>query len=353
MTDVQVDEDKKIWEKIIEDARYYPSPHNSQPIKINLIDSKTADIYYDTKLGLPAESYGIPFAHVCAGVFLESLRIVAAQNGYLTNESLFLDDLNFESKEHLHKFARIILSPTDNSTEITEDYTAFMRRRTSRLPYDASIISSDIIKGAKYIAAKHGYNFVSTTNRKTVNHIVRVNQSTLFDDLRNDAVYNELMLWLRFSKKQAKKMQDGLSAETMIMPGRILHFLMKHRNAWSYPIIGAIIRSVYLRTMRGVRQLGWLEGSFKSTADYIEAGRTFMKVWIFFTKHNIRLHPFGTVITNQNSHKEFVLSANISETDDSMAWMLFRLGHSKTPPKAYRRPAEVMLIKKGTNGQNQ
>ena len=62
-----------IWQPIIYDVRHYPSPHNSQPIKIKILNNLEAELYYDLDLGLPAESYGIPFAHVCAGVFLESL----------------------------------------------------------------------------------------------------------------------------------------------------------------------------------------------------------------------------------------------------------------------------------------
>jgi hypothetical protein len=50
----------------------YPSPHNSQPIKVRVLDEFRAEFFYDLDLGLPAEKFGIPFGHVCAGVFLEA-----------------------------------------------------------------------------------------------------------------------------------------------------------------------------------------------------------------------------------------------------------------------------------------
>jgi len=338
-----------IWKKIVDSVRLYPSPHNSQPIKLAVIDSTTADIFYDLDLGLPAESYGISFAHVCAGVFLESLRIVAAHNGLMSVEELYLDDLNFDSNERLHKFARVKLVPHSISPEDNSAYEAFMSRQTSRRPYDSRIVSREIIEGVKEIASSSGYEFSSTDNQQLVDDIIMINQATLFDDLQNDAVYSEIMHWLRFSRNEANQKRDGLSAETMLMPGKLLHFTMKRRWLWTYPGIGNLIRYVYLKTMKGVHQLGWLKGPFQTTSDFVEAGRSFMKIWIYLTQHQIYIHPFGTVITNPKSHKLFVKKANIQENEGTMAWMLFRFGYSKQPPKAQRRAAGAMIIEGNTN----
>lgn len=346
------DEGEK-WQRIIEAVRYYPSPHNSQPIKISIVDGSIADIYYDLDLGLPAESYGIPFGHVCAGVFLESLHIVAAKYGYEISEELFFDDLDFASRRRLHRIARVSLAPHETTQEDTEKYEAFVRRRTNRRPYDNRLVPASIINEVEKIACAQGYTFVSTADREIVQDIVRINQATLFDDLQNDAVYDEIMHWLRFSHEEAHTKNDGLSAETMMISGKLLHFAMKHRAMWSLPIIGGVIRNVYLRTMKGVRQLGWIEGPFATTKEYIEAGRTFMKIWIYLTQQHVYIHPFGTVITNPRSHKQFVAKAHIHENDTSMAWMLFRFGYSKEPLKAFRRPAEMMIVEKETNGQDQ
>ena len=336
------------WLDIAEEVRWYPSPHNSQPIKLRPISETAAVVYYDLDLGLPAESFGIPFGHVCAGVFLESLSLVAAARGYRTVESLELSEMDFAAGDRLHLIGTVRLEPAvaDAHSKSLADgnLAAFRARRTSRRPYDTRVVDEVILKAASSIAAQHGYEFHSTTDSKTVSSLVRVNQETLFSDLRNNAVYAEIMEWLRFSKDEAAARADGLSAETMIIPGRVLRFAMKHRNLWSFPAIGGFIRAVYLRTMRGVRQLGWLEGPFAEPSHFLEAGRTFMQVWLFFSEKGIYLHPFGTVITNPSSHAEFVKEAGISESAGRMAWMLFRFGYSATPPRAHRRPAASMLL---------
>lgn len=337
-----------LWLEIVEDVRWYPSPHNSQPMKLRPISETSARVYYDLDLGLPAESFGIPFGHVCAGVFLESLSVVAAARGYRTIEALDHSEMDFDAVDRLHLIATVRLEPTgaDGETRSAAQrrLAAFRSRQTSRRPYDSRIVGDEILSAASSIAAEQGFDFRSTVDARMVSSLVQINQKTLFSDLRNDAVYAEIMQWLRFSKDEAAAKGDGLSAETMIMPGRVLRFAMRNRRLWSFPVIGGLIRTMYLRTMRGVRQLGWLEGPFAGPSHFLEAGRTFMRIWLFFSERGVYLHPFGTVITNQASHAEFVREAGIHESANRMAWMLFRFGYSPTPPTSHRRPAASTLL---------
>jgi hypothetical protein len=341
-------EAEALWLDIVEHVRWYPSPHNSQPIKLQPMSETTARVYYDLDLGLPAESFGIPFAHVCAGVFLESLSVVAAARGYRTVESLDHSDMDFAAPDRLHLIGTVRLehAHSDAETQSASQHrlAAFRSRRTSRRPYDSRVVDSDIVSAAFSVSAAQGFDFRSTDDPHLVSSLVRINQKTLFSDLRNDAVYAEIMQWLRFSKDEAAAKADGLSAETMMMPGPVLRFAMRNRRLWSFPVVGGLIRSMYLRTMRGVRQLGWLEGPFAEPAHYVEAGRTFMRLWLLFSERGVFLHPFGTVITNPDSHAEFVRAANIQESGNRMAWMLFRFGYSSCPPTAHRRPATSMLL---------
>ena len=336
------------WAAIIADARRYPSPHNSQPIKLRPTGQRTASVFYDLDLGLPAESFGIPFGHVCAGVFLETLRVVAEAAGFALHEQLHLDEMDFDAEIRLHRFADVQLIPIEQSADERVAAQAALERlrtrRTSRRPYTSRSVPADVYAAVERIAADAGQQLRHTADRKLVRRLVHVNQATLFDDLQNDAVYGEIMHWLRFSKQEAKQKADGLSAEAMLMPGPLLRFAMRHRGMWRLPVIGSIIRGIYLNTMRGVHELAWLEGPFAGPSDYIEAGRTFMRVWLELHRHGVVLHPFGTVITNPRSHAQFADAVQASEDDTRMAWMLFRLGYSAHPPLAHRRDASQMLL---------
>ena len=345
------DDDVALWRELLEDARWYPSPHNSQPIKVRPTGPRTAEVLYDLDLGLPAESFGIPFGHVCAGVFLEALAVVAAARGLHVVEHLTDADMDFASadRNHLLGTVELVERPRDGASPIdpvraAERLAAFRRRRTSRRPYDATLVEPAVVDGAAAIAAAGGHVLRTTADAATVTRLVRINQATLFADLRNDDVYGEIMAWLRFSRREAAERADGLSAETMLMPGRVLRFAMGHRGLWEAPVVGSAIRWVYLRTMRGVRQLAWMEGPFAVPADHVEAGRLFMRVWLHLTEHDVALHPFGTVITNPGSHAALLEEVGGDESGGRMVWMLFRLGRSRTPPAAHRRPAAAMLL---------
>lgn len=333
-----------VWQDIAETARLYPSPHNSQPIKLRPLDATTAALYYDLDLGLPAENFGIPFAHVCAGVFLESLRVVAHGSGFAVEEELDTRPMDFASRDRLHPLGVVTLRPHATTPTDVTALSVFRQRRTSRRPYEDRLVPDPVLHAVQGIAAAGGHIFRSTSDPMTVRRLVRVNQATLFADLENDAVYAEIMTWLRFSRREATQKADGLSAEAMLLPGPLLRLAMRHRGLWRAPVVGGAIRGMYLRTMRGVRQLGWLEGPFGEPADHVEAGRIFLRIWLALTAEHVSLHPFGTVITNPGSHRTFVEAVHADEGGDRMAWMLFRFGYSRTPPVAHRRPAAAMLL---------
>jgi hypothetical protein len=332
------------WSPILDDARHYPSPHNSQPIMVRVTGESTAEVFYDLDRGLPAENFGIPFGHVCAGVFLESLATAAAGHGWAVTESLCGDDLDFAATNRAHLLGTVSLAPVDVTPAARDQLAAFRRRRTSRRPYQRTLVDPAVLDEVTAIAAGMGQSFGHTANRGLVDELIRINQETLFDDLRKDAVHAEILAWIRTSKRQAAATRDGLSAQTMLLPGPLLGFAMRHRAMWELPLVGTVFRRAYLATMRGVRQLGWLTGPFDGPLDHVEAGRCFLRVWLAFTRHDVYLHPFGTVITNPRSHAAFVASAGITEDAGRLAWMLFRFGHSTPPPVALRRDLDAMLL---------
>jgi len=356
------------WRDVLEDARHYPSPHNSQPIKVRVVDERTIDVFYDLDLGLPAENFGIPFAHVCAGVFLESLEVCAAGHGYEARTTEVATDMDFSSAQRLHPVGRVVLSPASGAgsgvgtgpssgTRTTSDGSAttrattllgaFRRRQTSRRPYDSRTVDPGVIERVTALAADRGQDFRTSQDADVVARVIRVNQETLFDDLQHDAVHAEILTWLRTSKAQAARTGDGLSAETMLMPGPVLSFAMRHREIWQWPVVGAVIRRVYLSTMRGVSQVAWFTGPFAGPADYLRAGRAFLRAWLELELAGVSLHPFGTVVTNPRSHADFVRTVGEAEEGGRMVWMLVRLGYSKPPPRAHRRPLAAMVLDRG------
>ncbi|GAA3660044.1 hypothetical protein [Microbacterium marinilacus] len=332
------------WATILEHARWAPSPHNSQPMRVRVLDERRAEVFYDLDRGLPAESFGIPFGHVAAGVFLQAIELIARAQGLRAEIVEIHREMDFSASDRLHPIATVTLTDEPATAADRRLLALFRSRRTNRRPYDPVPIARDTFVSAAAVTDGFGFAFAHTDDGRLVDRIIRVNQETLFRDLQNDDVHAEILHWLRTTRAEAARTGDGLSAETMLLPGWLLGFAMRHRGLWQLPVIGPIVRGTYLRTMGGVRHLGWLTGPFAGPADYLRAGRCFLALWLDFEARGVVLHPLGTVITNPASHAEFVESAAIVEREGEMAWMLFRLGHAPRPPAARRRPVSSLLV---------
>jgi hypothetical protein len=180
-----------------------------------------------------------------------------------------------------------------------------------------------------------------------------------------------LRTWLRYSRTEAARRGDGLSAECLNLPGPVLRWFFAHHRLWSHRGSGAVARWLYRRSMRGIGQLAWLTGPFDATADHRRAGRLFIRLWLMLTAHGIAVHPFGSVITNPRSHVDFCrmvgeiqgeggrqaaggrgsqgeggrqAAGGRGSQGEEMTWMLFRLGYSAPPPRSHRRPASDLLL---------
>jgi hypothetical protein len=330
------------WKMILPYLQTYPSPHNSQPMKLR-IQGNSAEIFYDLDLGLPAESFGIPFGHVCAGVFLEILKVAAAGYGFVVDEHLDFRDMDFASKNRLHSLGTVKLVHSGHPPHDL-DAQLIKRRRTSRLPYEQRLVPPGVVEKLAAEAQRWGYGLNTTTDEELVKEVIYVNQRTLFYDLSNPAVRAEIGHWLRYDQHQAETTGDGLSAKCLDLPGPLVKLFMGNYWIWNIPLVSPVIKRVYLNSMRGVTQVGWLTGPFKKPEDYVRAGRLFIRLWLMLTAEGVYLHPFGSVITNQRAHKEF---CDLVDEDEhgGMAWMLFRFGYSPMPPRAFRRPVGRMLVK--------
>ena len=329
------------WDKILTYARRYPSPHNSQPIRLR-VDGPRAELFYDLDRGLPAESYGVPFGSVCAGVFIEAVSIAAHALGCTVDEQLDFTPMDFTESERLHPLGALTVKPSAGPIEDLSP-ELMLTRRTSRLHYEPRQVPADVIEEAREMAAAHGHVLSGSTDRRLIDDIVRVNQRTLFYDLDNPEVRSEIQSYLRYSEREARTKADGLSARCLALPGPLLRVLMGNYWIWNVPVVSSMLKRIYMRSMRGVNQLVWIKGPFSDEREYTEAGRLMLRLWLLFTRHGLVLHPFGSVITNPRAHRELVDAVDEEEGTD-MIWMLFRLGYSRQPPVSHRRElAELVL----------
>lgn len=327
-----------VWESILEYGRHSPSPHNLQPWKVKLISETAADLYYDPSRLIPVSDKENKFLTLAMGVFIETCAIKAAGMGFLMD---FKDyNLPVESVKSTPQFFGK-LSLQKKETKIEFDPELILQRKTSRLHYQPKPVDSKILESINETNTAFNHTFSYSSNCKMVTDVLELNRDTLFEDLNNTLVRDELKQWLRYSQASAQKTKDGLWSHCMNFPSKFMRSFFNHPTFYNHGLVKKIIDKYYLHSMAGTKTIGWINGPIDTHEHCIQAGRYLARLWLQLTKHNIYIHPFGSVITNKKALTKFIEISSCGQD----CWLLFRMGYSQTPPKSYRLSVNDILLK--------
>jgi hypothetical protein len=332
------------WNEILEYGRWAPSPHNTQPWLFQFNEDDTVTLMYDPKRLIPGTNPTGSFMVVSFGILNETLSIAAASLGLDIEVSDRVINLDAD-KIGPQPYATLKL--TRRKKEETLNRKLILDRRTSRLPYNGQPISSDAIEALAKIAQEYGHLLEFSSEQSQVDWVIRLNSDTMFADMSETIARNEVGSWMRFSTEEAQKRADGLAAYAMQIPG-IIMWLFVHIN-WVFRLPGVyqLVRWIYERTMSGTATVAWISGPFETAEDWDNTGHMMARLWLTMTKFGIYLHPFGSVITNQEAHKKMDEHFQNEEREDDL-WMLVRLGYGEPPPQAQRLPLEKLIVSPGS-----
>ncbi len=327
------------WMEILDYARWAPSPHNIQSWRFKLVSSDHAILMYDPDRLLPDTDPTGRFCTAGFGILREMMDIAAAPLG-LSLEVEYLSDLD-ATKTGPQPYANLRLVKRSQPEPLHRDL--ILERRTSRLPYDDKPVSQVVLDELTEVAAGFGHKLEFSVDPKQVRWVVRLNADTMFFDMSDPVARGEVGSWIRFSMDHARRTRDGLAAYAMHFPGWLMKLFVHHNWLFRLPLIYPCMRYFYELSMRGTRTVAWLSGPFTKMPDCERAGRMMARLWLTMTKHGVYLHPFGSIITNQQSHARMEEHfANKDRQDD--LWMLVRLGHSNEPPRAKRLSLVELLV---------
>lgn len=334
----------KTWDKILEYGRWAPSPHNMQPWLFKKGPDNTITLMYDPKRLLPGTNPTGTFMHVSFGILNETLSIAAAPLG-LNVEATYLDGVKLDPKaEGPQPLATLRL--VDRKLPETLDRQLILDRRTSRLPYDGKPVDAKVLDELSKIAKDYGHLLEFSSDPEQVKWVVRLNADTMFYDMSKAVTRDEVSSWMRFSKTDAIKRADGLAAYAMHVPGFLMWLFANVNWAFRLPGVYQLVRTVYERGMSGTATVAWISGPFETPAECDKTGHMMARLWLTMTKYGVYLHPFGSVITNEQANAQMTDHFK-SETRDHNLWMLLRLGYGKKPPQAQRIPLAQTIIRGG------
>src|SRR5215831_4382845 len=151
------------WQSLLEIARHAPSPYNAQPWRLRIADNWAAEVYVERFRTLPEEELTGPYLALTMGLFVESLRIVAAHRGLRMESELTAANSSFSAAEldqcpdeHV-LFAKLALRPGPRLSEFSDEL--FLARRTSRLAFDPAPVKLEDARELAQLASSWGYRY--------------------------------------------------------------------------------------------------------------------------------------------------------------------------------------------------
>lgn len=335
----------RLWCELAEYALRAPSPHNTQPTRLRILDEERAQLVFVTERGLPVGDPEGRFTSVTCGIVVETLRIAAHARGYELEAEYTGDPLYQDPPEGLRTVADLRLVPHGHTIDDL-DPVLLRRRRTNRHPYNDRPIPAEVIGHLREEARRHGHTFHVSTDPLAVQWVKELNRDALYHDLDVDRYRQELGSWLRYSEKEARQKRDGLSPGALVLPGWLLRGFMRSHWLFSAPVVKQLTQRAYMRTMTGISTVGWLQGRFVDAEDWTRAGHLMLRLWLILTDHGIDWQPYGSIITNEESRRSMVDKFGMREGEGGhdMVWLLVRMGYSDHEPvRSERLPLSAVL----------
>lgn len=330
-------------QKLLELANRYPSPHNGQPIRLRFKDVDTIEVYFDKNRGLQAVDISFIFSFVSMGVFIEHFKRCAEALGHGIQITLELPEEAALRGDGTVKLATCSLAwgvkkPDERLIAIIK------RRQTSRKKYFQSVdgATAEHITG---IAQDSGMQLIRLPADKA-RKAAWLNQRAVFDDMFDEPVRKELNHWLRYSKKEKEAQQDGLAYDCMELNGRAMRLIVNHPGILHAPGIATILKKYYLRTMADSSDVFYMLAPFRTELQAYRIGEVIAQIWLDITAAGYYLHPFGTVMSNHEAHKDFLNLAGIQHESREEAYLvfIFRAGKSDPPTPSLRIDYQKHLI---------
>ena len=325
-----------MWQELAEYARWAPSPHNTQPTRLHVVDAERAELRFVAQRGLPVGDPAGKFTHVTFGIFAETLRIAAHARGFelevtYTGEPLY-------GGQSIQKVADLRLHDAGAPIPDLDPHLIFLRR-TNRHPYNNVAVPDAIVRDLADEATRHGHTFSTSRDAAAIRSVKELNADSLYRDLAHPGYRRELEAWLRYSRSSVRSSNDGLTAGAMVLPAWLMRGVFRSHWLFTAPGVEQAARRAYLKTMNGIATVGWLQGDFVDAADWTSAGHLMMRLWLMLTAHGVDWQPYGSIITNDESRRSMTQKFGMCEGEGGrdMVWLLVRLGYCDHEPVRSRR----------------
>lgn len=298
--------------------------HNTQPWRF-AIREHAIEIHPDYTRRLPVVDPTDRALWISLGCTLENLTVAARAVGY-SPEALYPDRQDF-----------IRINLTADVPRQSALFEAIPRRQCTRSDYDGQPVDAGDLDQVQNLPLEPGVGLRFVTHpaeMETVVDYVRQGNLTQYAD---KAFVNELIAWLRFTKKEALTSRDGLYSACSGNP-RAPRWLGRMVVARTNP---------QKQADSDVRKLRSSAGAVVVTSDaddqttWVRAGQVYERLALKMTLLNIKSAFLNQPIEVATLRSQF---QRAMELGGKLPQLLVRFGYAAPMPRSLRRPVEQVLI---------
>ena len=319
---------ENIMNNIIHYATLAPSGHNTQPWTYS-VNNNIVRIYPDFSKRLPIVDPDDHALYISLGCALENLVIAANYNGYSTSVEYFSTD----EKEECIK-----IELCRETVRFDFDlFTSISKRQSTRCPYNGQAIPEKDLESLSKISKQDDVSFVVFDKDDEIEPIIEFVREATMIQFGNKLFVNELIDWIRFSKKKTLKYRDGLNPLSMgfpFVPNLLGKIIIKTFNS---PLSEA---KKCEQLIRGSSALVMFIAHKDEKHNWVNVGRSLQRVILKATSlgiKNAHINMPCEEFSVRNKLKKFL------GLEEAQPILLLRIGYAKAMPGSFRKPIGEVL----------
>lgn len=328
--------DKDELYQILYYASLAGSSHNSQPWKVEVFGNDSILVFADTTRKLPIVDPTSRELYISVGAFIENLYKTASVYGYETDIKI-----NHLSAWSLAPVASIYLTKSETKKE-ESDLREIKLRTTLRIPFDTIPIKQDdwmvLVSGDTI-----NIHYLSAGSEKG-EYIKQKEIESYTQQAKNKNAQDELASWIRFSNKDVKEKQDGLTTAGMGIKGIGGFVVRNFFNPEDSKKESFVTQGIEKTKLQAENCGGWivLTQPSENIQSWINTGRLYQSVHLKCRKMNIGFQPMNQLIEEPGFEKE----TNTFLGLNGKVMFIARIGYVKDfpAPVSVRRPVESFTV---------
>jgi hypothetical protein len=299
------------------------SGHNTQPWQF-AIKENAIEIHPDYMRHLPAVDPTDRELWISLGCALENLLIAARVSGYAAR--VIYPSAN--------DFIRIEL--TTDKPQTNKLFDAIPLRQNTRSEYDGQPVKTADLDQVQAVSLEPGVVLHFVTNPSELETVLEyVNQGNLSQYADKEFV-NELLHWLRFTKKEALASRDGLYSAASGNP-QVPRWLGQRVVGGLTPQQQADTDAKKLRSSPGAVVIA--SESEDKTA-WVRTGQVYERMALTMTSLNIKSAFLNQPIEVAEVRRQFQSAIKLG---NALPQLLVRFGYADSMPRSLRRPLEQVI----------